>query len=118
MGAGGLLLLAWEELVVSLAVAFLGWLAFRSIALWFGIALALLPVWALLLGEPYAIVLYCVAALAVTALKRLLSNPGTAPPGVRWRDMALYRLLYDRDTPKSGDWAERKPEDADHKSDG
>ena len=116
--AGSLLLLAWKELVASLAVAFLGWLVFRSIALWFGIALVLLPVWALLLREPAAIVLFCVAALAVSALKRLLSNPGTATPGVRWRDMVIYRLLYDRDTCRSSDWAERKPEDADHRSDG
>ncbi|MDO8751506.1 MAG: glycerol-3-phosphate acyltransferase [Dehalococcoidia bacterium] len=116
--AGGLLLLAWEELVASLAIAFLGWLAFRNIALWFGIALVLLPVWALLLREPAAIVLFCVAALAVTALKRLLSNPGMAPSGLRWRDMAIPRLLYDRDTWKAGDWVKRKPEDADRGSDG
>ncbi len=116
--AGGLLLLAWKELVASLAVALLGWLIFRSVALWFGIALVLLPIWALLLGEPPTIVLFCVGLLGLVALKRLLSNLGTAPAGLRWRDMAIPRLLYDRDTWKAGDWVTRKPDDSDRKGKG
>ena len=116
--AGSLLVLAWKELVASLAVALLGWLIFRSVALWFGIALVLLPVWALLLGGPPTIVLFCVALLVATALKRLLSNPGTAPAGLRWRDMAIPRLLYDRDTWKAGDWVTRKPDDSDREGKG
>ncbi|MSQ21790.1 MAG: acyl-phosphate glycerol 3-phosphate acyltransferase [Dehalococcoidia bacterium] len=115
---GSLLLLAWKEAVISLAVAFLGWLAFRGIALWFGIALVLLPVWALLLGEPATIILLSVALLVVSALKRLLSNPGGAQSPLPWRKVAIPRLLYDRDTWKEGDWLNRKPDDVEHKSDG
>ena len=106
---GGLLVLAWMELVALLGVAVLGWLVFRSAGLWFGIALLLLPIWALFFGEPVEIVVFCVALLLVSALKRMLSNPGTAPKGLRWRDMAIPRLLYDRDTSNGGDWIMRTP---------
>lgn len=115
---GSLLLLGWKEMLALLAVAGLGWLIFRSSALWFGISLALLPIWALLLGEPPTIVLFCVGLLGLVALKRLLSNPGTAPAGLRWRDMAIPRLLYDRDTWKAGDWVTRKPDDSDREDKG
>ena len=108
---GSLLVLAWKEMLALLGVFLLGWLLFRSTALWYGIALVLLPVWALVLREPAPVVLYCAALLAASALKRLTSNPGTAPPGLRWRDVAITRLLYDRDTPSTGDWLWRKPED-------
>ena len=107
---GGLLVLAWKEMLALLGVALLGWLVFRSSALWFGIALVLLPFWALAFREPSTIVLYCAGVLMLSALKRLVSNPGTAPPGLRWRDLAIPRLLYDRDTPKEEDWVSRKPE--------
>ena len=109
VASGGLLVLAWMELVALLGVAVLGWLVFRSAGLWFGIALLLLPIWALFFGEPVEIVVFCVALLLVSALKRMLSNPGTAPKGLRWRDMAIPRLLYDRDTSNGGDWTMRTP---------
>ena len=109
VASGGLLVLAWKELVALLGVAVLGWLVFRSAGLWFGIALLLLPISAILFGEPVEIVVFCVALLLVSALKRVLSNPGTAPEGLRWRDMAIPRLLYDRDTSDAGDWTERTP---------
>jgi len=114
---GSLLILAWKELLALLGVTAIGFLLFRSLALWFGIALVLLPIWAILFailfGEPTAIVWFCVGVVVVSALKRLLSNPGTAPPGLRWRDMAIPRLLYDRDTAKAGNWVVRGPEDSD-----
>lgn len=115
---GGLLVLAWQELVALVAVALLGWWISKGVALWFGISLALLPLWAILLGEPPAIVVLCVAVLAATAFKRLLSNPGTASAGLRWRNVAITRLLYDRDTPESDQWVRRKPEDADRGNNG
>ncbi len=115
VASGGLLVLAWKELAALLGVAALGWLVFRSAGLWFGIAMLLLPIWALLFREPVEIVVYCVALLLVGALKRVLSNPGTAPKGLRWRDMAVPRLLYDRDTPSAGDWTKRTPGESEDK---
>ena len=109
VASGSLLVLAWKELVALLGVAALGWLVFRSAGLWFGIAMLLLPIWALLFREPVEIVVFCVALLLVSALKRVLSNPGTSSKGLRWRDMAVPRLLYDRDTSGAGNWTERTP---------
>jgi len=113
VAVGSLLILAWKELLALVGVAAFGVLLFRSLALWVGIALVLLPVWAIFFREPAAIVWFCVGLVVVSALKRLLSNPGTAPPGLRWRDMAIPRLLYDRDTPKAGNWVMRNPGDDD-----
>ena len=111
VGVGGLLVLSWKALLALLVIFFLGWIIFRSTALWFGIAFAVLPLGAVVLGEPATVVIFCIALLAVSALKRLLSNPGAAPPGLRWRDMAISRLLYDRDTPGAKDWVWRTPEE-------
>ncbi|MEE8443498.1 MAG: glycerol-3-phosphate acyltransferase [Dehalococcoidia bacterium] len=110
---GSLMILAWKELLALLAVAAIGFLLFRGLALWVGIALILLPVWATVFGEPAPVVWFCVGAAAASVLKRLLSNPGTAPPGLRWRDMAIPRLLFDRDTIKAGNWVARTPDDED-----
>ena len=77
---GSLLVLAWKELIALIIVALLGWAIFRSIALWTGIGLVLLPLWALLFREPAEIAVYTVVALVLSILKRLLSNPGSELP--------------------------------------
>ena len=106
---GSLLVLAWKEFIALIVVGLLGWAIFRSIALWTGIGLVLLPLWALLFREPAEIVAYTVVALVLAILKRLLSNPGSDLPGQRWRDKVLPRLLYDRDIMKKSDWVKRSP---------
>ena len=114
--AGCLILLAAKELVVSLIIVMVGWVIFRNTALWCGIALVFLPLWAVLFGEPVTIIAFCTAVLMASVLKRLLSNPGSGVPGLRWRDVAIARLLYDRDTRLRGDWVDRKPTNGDHQS--
>ena len=57
---GSLLVLAWKEFIALIIVALLGWAIFRSIALWMGIGLVLLPLWALLFREPAEIAAYTV----------------------------------------------------------
>ncbi len=106
---GFLLVLAWKEFIALIVVGLLGWAIFRSIALWMGIGLVLLPLWALLFREPAEIAVYTVIALFLAILKRILSNPGSELSGQRWRDKVLPRLLYDRDTMKAGGWVKRSP---------
>ena len=106
---GSLLILAWKEFIALVVVALLGWAIFRSIALWMGIGLVLLPIWALLFREPVEIAVYTVVALILAILKRLLSNPGSELPGLRWRDKVLPRLLYDRDIMEKSGWVKRSP---------
>lgn len=107
--AGSILVLAWKEFIALAVVTLVGWAIFRSIALWMGIALVLLPLWALLFREPAEFVAYTAVALVLTILKRLLSNPGSELPDLRWRDKVLPRLLYDRDIMKKSDWVKRSP---------
>ncbi len=106
---GSLLVLAWKEFIALILVSLLGWAIFRSIALWTGIGLVLLPLWALIFREPAEIAVYTVIALILAILKRILSNPGSELPDQRWRDKVLPRLLYDRDTMKAGGWVKRSP---------
>lgn len=108
---GALLALSWQMCAVSVALGTVFGKAFHQMGLWSGIAVALLPLWAWVFGEPPAMLWYSLATIAMTALKRLLSNPGTAAPGLTWRQKALPRLLFDRDTWEAGDWVSRAPED-------
>lgn len=109
--SGSLLALDWHLFVGFYLLGLTGgWLA-RNNALWFGIALLVLPLAAALTGQPAAVVGYCAGALAVGAAKRLLSNPGTAAPGLSWMQTALPRLLFDRDMWEEGNWVRRRPED-------
>ena len=107
--AGSILVLAWKEFIALAVVTLVGWAIFRSIALWMGIGLVLLPLWALLFREPAEFVAYTAVAIILTILKRLLSNPGSELPDLRWRDKVLPRLLYDRDIMKKSDWVKRSP---------
>lgn len=107
---GALLVLSWKLGALSLGVAVLPGRAFRSIALWSGVALVLLPIWAWLLQEPPALIWYGVATLGITGLKRLLSNPGTGAPGAEWRRKLVARMLFDRDTWQAEGWTDRKPQ--------
>ena len=107
--AGSILVLAWKEFIALVIVTLVGWAIFRSIALWMGIGLVLLPLWALLFREPAEVAAYTVVALVLAILKRLLSNPGSELPELRWRDKVLPRLLYDRDIMNKSDWVKRSP---------
>jgi glycerol-3-phosphate acyltransferase PlsY len=109
---GSMAILVWMEAALALTIALIGIAVFRSSAIWFGIGLVLLPFLALAFGEPYTIVLLCFAMLLIAVLKRLLSNQLTPASGLRWRDVLLARLLYDRDVARGDDWVDRTPADS------
>ena len=106
---GVLFVLAYKELIAYAGVTAIGWLIFRSTALWWGISTAALPLWSIAFREDTSVTVFCLGYLFITALKRLTSNRGTAPPGVKWRDTVAHRLLYDRDIPSREEWIHRKP---------
>lgn len=97
------------ELIAFALVALGGVLVFRSSALWVGIALFLLPLWALILGRPLALVLFCVGLLVVVAAKRVLGNWAPLPTGSSAWQVAMCRLLFDRDVFSRDEWVYRKP---------
>ncbi|MBI4199615.1 MAG: glycerol-3-phosphate acyltransferase [Chloroflexi bacterium] len=106
---GALLVVGRWELAAALAFVGAATLLYREVALWFAIAFVALPVLAVVLREPLAVQLFCLAVPLATALKRVVANPGTAPPGAPWRKLVLPRLLYDRDTMKGEGWTTRTP---------
>ena len=109
---GSMAVLAWMETALALAIALIGIAVFRNTPLWLGIGIVLLPFLALAFGEPYIIVLLCSAILSITAVKRLLSNQMAPASGLRWRNVIIMRLLYDRDTAMRDDWIDRTPADS------
>ena len=109
---GSMAVLAWMETAIALAIALIGIAVFRSTALWLGIGIVLLPFLALAFGESYTIVLLCLAILSITVVKRLLSNRLAPASGLRWRNVIIMRLLYDRDTAMRDDWIDRTPADS------
>ena len=108
---GVLLALAPKELLALVGVVGIGWLLFRSTALWVGIAVALLPLWAVLLREPVEVVLFSLALVVLLAVKRLEANRLKAPEGVPGREVALRRLLHDRDVSTQEEWISRRPKE-------
>lgn len=106
---GSLLVLSPWLLGASLAVFLAGWLATRSAAVWSLVALALLPLGVGLVGQPQALVWYCIGALTLVVLKRLVSNWTPLPPGLPRSKVLLNRLLRDRDVDRREDWVGRVP---------
>lgn len=73
------------------------------------LALALLPVWALLARQPSELSWFCVGILLLDILKRLLSNGNPMPINIPRRQVSLNRLLKDRDVDNRADWVSRVP---------
>ena len=97
-------------LVPAFVVAVGGWAITRSSGVWVLIALALLPVWAVLRGDPLAISLYCVGLLALVVLKRVVSNWTPLPEDLPRKKVLLNRLLRDRDVDDRAQWVGRVPQ--------
>jgi len=107
--SGSLLALA-PMLLTAFVVAFLaGWLATRSSGVWVLISLALLPMWAIIIGEPSMISWYCMGALALVVLKRLLSNWDPFPKEMPRKKVIFNRLFRDRDVDDRAAWIRRVP---------
>ena len=107
---GGTLLVLAPFLVGAFAVVFLpGWFFTRSSGVWVLIALASLPLWAVVLDQPALISWYCVAAVALVAVKRLLSNWTRLPSDIPKRKVLFNRLFRDRDLADRIEWINRMP---------
>lgn len=106
----GTLLALGPLLLAAFVVVFTaGWLATRSSGVWVLISLALLPVWAVIIGEPSMICWYCLGALGLIVLKRLLSNWNPFPQEVPRKQVLFNRLFRDRDVSDRAEWIRRVP---------
>lgn len=108
--AGGTLLgLAPLLLGALILVALAGWAVTRSSGFWVLISLALLPVWAVLFGDPPVISWYCGGLVALVVAKRLLSNWTPLPADLPRKKVLLNRLFRDRDVDDQAEWVRRVP---------
>ncbi len=122
---------------LALLLYLAGWRLTRSSGVWVLIALAALPLLALLplpiltagwpamfgaisgmaaagtpalsAASPFVVSWYSLAILAVVVGKRLLSNSATFPEELPRRKVLFNRLFRDRDVDDRGDWVARVP---------
>ncbi|HIF71835.1 MAG TPA: hypothetical protein EYQ61_04705 [Dehalococcoidia bacterium] len=87
--------------VPALGVLFTPW---KDSAVWFLIAVILMPVWAALLNLPIELVWFSVAFALVTAGKRMTSNSLRDSTGPISGRLLWTRLVFDRDIADREDW--------------
>lgn len=97
-------------------IAMSGWAVTRSSGIWVLISLTLLPVWAVILGDPVAISFYSICLLGLIVLKRMLANWTSFPDGLPKEKVLFNRLLRDRDVDDHGEWVYRVPLETNGKS--
>lgn len=87
--------------VPALGVLFTPW---KDSAVWFLIAMILMPVWAILLNLPSELFWFSVAFAVVTAAKRMTSNSLRDSSGTISRRLLWTRLVFDRDIVNRENW--------------
>ena len=105
---GVLLALARLELTLFIVVSVSGWRLTNSSALWVLISILLLPIWSLLLERPAAVVALMLSLIVITAVKRMTSNV-SRNSSVKWPQLMVNRLLFDRDIADHDAWVRRRP---------
>ena len=111
VAAGALLALYPPLFLISFLTACIGHLILKNGGMWVGIALIILPAWAMLFGLSMEVLIYCLLLLPILAVKRLF--PGSRSANTEGSGFSLYinRLIYDRDTASREDWISRSPLD-------
>ncbi len=106
---GALLALSPLLLAAAIAVFLVGWGLTRSSGLWVLLSLSVLPLWVLTFNLPPVLIWFCAGSVALTVLKRLLSNMQPLPVDFPKGQVLLNRLLLDRDVARRADWVGRTP---------
>ena len=92
--------------VPALGVLFSPW---KDSAVWFSVAVILMPVWAVLLNLPIELVWFSVSFAVLTAAKRMTSNSLRDASGVISTRLIWTRLVFDRDIADRELWIQRQP---------
>jgi glycerol-3-phosphate acyltransferase PlsY len=90
--------------VPALGVLFTPW---KDSAVWWLIAVILMPVWAALLNLPIELVLFSSAFAFATAAKRVTSNSLRDADGAISARLLATRLMFDRDIANRETWVEQ-----------
>lgn len=102
----------WVELGVGLLlIGLMGRVVMKDTGIWSLVSFLVLPLTAILIGQPPEVV-YMLGAMAVMlVIKRLVGNwewPSTDRYGPA--RVLLHRFLWDRDVPKQEAWTDRMPD--------
>lgn len=111
---GVLAVLAPWELLVFIIVWLLCMAILRNVPLGAIIAAMSLPLAGWAITGDLELTLSLLAIFLLFALKRLLANRRTSIAD--WRQVIIYRLLFDRDTPDRKAWVHRTPSDREEPS--
>jgi len=90
--------------VPALGVLFTPW---KDSAVWWLIAVIMMPIWAALLNLPVELVWFSVAFAFVTAAKRMTSNSLQGEQGSISARLLATRLVFDRDIADREEWIEQ-----------
>jgi hypothetical protein len=94
--------------IAALGVLFTPW---KDSAVWWMIAVILMPVWAALLNLPVEIVWYAIAFAVVIAAKRMTSNSLRDGDGKFTARLLWNRLVFDRDIADRAAWLAQTQEE-------
>ena len=108
---GVLVLLARWELLVFVVVWLLCLAILRNTPVGALLAGVSLPFASLGFGEPLALTLCLMGMVLLMMVKRLIANWNLTPLVAEWKQVALYRILFDRDVRAREAWVYRKPPD-------
>ncbi|MCH7593279.1 MAG: glycerol-3-phosphate acyltransferase [Chloroflexi bacterium] len=105
-GSGAALVMAWPAWVVFVIIGFGYWAITRNSPVGWAIALLLSPFVAVGLGLAGEYIIYAVIFTAVSAIKRVASNPGErrTPRDMSSTRLVWNRLVYDRDIEDRDAW--------------
>jgi glycerol-3-phosphate acyltransferase PlsY len=106
---GAMLILNFPLLVIYGTVPALGLLftPWKDSAVWWLIAVILMPVWAALLNLPVELVWFSIAFALVTATKRMTTNSLKNEPGLINSRLLMTRFVFDRDIADRENWVEQ-----------
>jgi glycerol-3-phosphate acyltransferase PlsY len=90
--------------VPALGVLFTPW---KDSAVWWLIAVVMMPIWAALLNLPIEIVWFAVAFALATAIKRMTSNSLRDRSGSISARLLMTRVVFDRDISNREEWIEQ-----------
>lgn len=90
--------------VPALGVLFTPW---KDSAVWWLIAVIMMPVWAVLLNLPLELVIFSVTFALITAAKRMTSNSLRDNSGSISVQLMLTRVVFDRDISNREEWVQQ-----------
>jgi acyl phosphate:glycerol-3-phosphate acyltransferase len=90
--------------VPALGVLFTPW---KDSAVWWLIAVIMMPVWAALLNLPLELVIFSAAFALITAAKRMTANSLRDNSGSISIQLLLTRVVFDRDISNREEWVEQ-----------